>query len=52
MWLAWAVVGLMMEVVVVGAAVEVVLEEFWARVDGAAVVGGGSRTRGGIRGEK
>jgi hypothetical protein len=51
-WLAWAVVGLMMEVVVVGAAVEVVLEEFWARVDGAAVVGGGSRTRGGIRGEK
>lgn len=51
-WLAWTVVGLMVVVAVVGAVVEVVLEEFWARVDGAGVVGGGSRTRGGIRGEK
>lgn len=42
----------MVVVAVVGAVVEVVLEEFWVRVDGAGVVGGGSRTRGGIRGEK
>lgn len=42
----------MVEVVAVGAVGEVVLEEFWARVDGAGVVGGGSRTRGGIRGKK
>lgn len=42
----------MVEVAVVEAVVEVVLEEFWARVGGAGVVGGGSKTRGGIRGEK
>lgn len=52
MWLAWTVVGFTVEVVVVGPVVEVVLEEFWARVVGAGVVGGGSKTRGGIRGEK
>lgn len=52
MWLAGAEVGLVVEVVVVGAPVEVVLEEVWTEVDGARVVGGGSRTRGGIRGEK
>lgn len=40
------------EVVVVGAPVEVVLAEVWTEVGGARVVGGGSRTRGGIRGEK
>lgn len=51
-WLAWAVVSLTVEVVVAEAVVEVVLEEFWARVDGAGVVGGGSKTRGGNRGEK
>lgn len=51
-WLAGAEVGLVVEVVVVGAPVEVVLEEVWAGVEGARVVGGGSRTRGGIRGEK
>lgn len=43
---------MVVEVAVVGAPVEVVLAEVWARVDGARVVGGGSRTRGGIRGEK
>lgn len=42
----------MVEVVAVGAGGEVMPEEFWARVDGAGVFGGGSRTRGGIRGEK
>lgn len=51
-WLAWAVVDLTVEVAVVEAVVEVVLEEFWARVGGAGVVGGGNKTRGGIRGEK
>lgn len=42
----------MVELVVVAAPLEVLVEEVWVRVDGARVVGGGSRTRGGIRGEK
>jgi hypothetical protein len=37
---------------VVGAGVEVVIEVVRDRVVGATVVGAGSRTRGGIRGEK
>lgn len=42
----------MVEVRVVGAGVEVMTEVVGAGVDGAGVAGGGSRTRGGIRGEK